>query len=829
MGTRLVLPTRLNLDAWNTYLQGYDDTLLAYINYGFPMGYIGPVSDTVSVPNHPSALQFGEHVSEFVDKERSLGGLIGPFDTPPFIGWCHVSPLMTRPKSDKDKRRVITDLTYPRQSSINAYIRKNTVMGLTNTHSLPTVDTVVDRILSLGPGAHMFTIDVSRAYKNFKSCPLDWPLLAVKWDGQYLIDVTMPFGARASSGHMQRVADAIVHILQKKGVVAHMYLDDLVVVAPTLEAANMQYDIARSLLAELGLPEAYEKSQPPSTTIKWLGITIDSTRGTLSMPPEKLAETLDLVKSVSARRSISRKQLQSVIGKLLHIAKCIRPARLFIARLLDELRGPPRFYININSSMKSDLTWFADFASTWNGVAIFPKPAPMREIVVDACLDGIGGASHRSAYARHLSDVSDQLSNISEIEAMNIAIALQTFVAENDRGKCIKVLCDNMAAVQVLQSGRGRNRVILEAARAAWMVQALFQVTVVYEHIPGRLNFLADALSRAHQSESHNAAALELVESLHLNWVEPCTYSLPIFKSILSRSGLRNTGDRGRAQTGDSKGPGHQCKQGISGSSIPEVLPHPQMAPTEPHVSADLHVSGAPKRAPTLSPDGKESSGPLKNIPAAGPSTTHSISLQGDEGSRSDDAEERLQEERTSPAIGSDYSGSSRRHPPYKGGGGGQSGHTNNVLRSVQAGGSGPTDHFRVRPPPAPDPWRCENSQRQDRDRDKGCKEPSTLRSAETGNNLCGRRPIVMPGSSTQACDAGVTHDEGDPTHVRLSGITAPYPSILCEGPVEGSSISHWSPTRCVYTTYPQESRCILGIQLGYTGETGTALWPMGQ
>ena len=209
----------------------------------------------------------------------------------------------------------------------------------------------------------------------------------------------MPFGACAGSGHMQRVADAIVHILSSKGITAHMYLDDLVVIAPTLQDANHQYDIVRALLAELGLPEALEKARPPSTAIKWLGFNIDSLTGTLSVPQDKLAETIKMVRAAVRRRSVTIKQLQVIIGKLLHIAKCIRPARLFIARLLDESRGQKRFYINVNSSMRSDLIWFLDFAEAWNGVAIFPKAFPVREVVVDACMDGIGAASHSSAYS----------------------------------------------------------------------------------------------------------------------------------------------------------------------------------------------------------------------------------------------------------------------------------------------------------------------------------------------------------------------------------------------------------------------------------------------
>ena len=214
--------------------------------------------------NHPSATQYPAQVDSFIKDEIRLGGIVGPMQAPPFVEWCHLSPIMTRPKADPEKRRIITDLTYPRPRSVNAYIRKNMVMGLTKTHSLPSVDAVVTRILDLGTGAKMFTLDISHAYKNFKSCPLDWPLLATKWDQAYYLDITMPFSARASSGHMQRVADAIVEILKQKGIVVHMYLDDLVVIAKDEVEAAAHYDIARALLHELGLPEASEKSQPLS-------------------------------------------------------------------------------------------------------------------------------------------------------------------------------------------------------------------------------------------------------------------------------------------------------------------------------------------------------------------------------------------------------------------------------------------------------------------------------------------------------------------------------------------------------------------------------------
>ena len=424
-GARLTLPTELNIPAWEKYLRGKDELLLAYIKFGFPLGYVGPVSDTVRTDNQPSARAYPAQVRGFIQKEMDLGGIVGPFKSPPFVGWAHVSPIMTRPKATEDQRRIITDLTFSYDKSVNAFIKKNTVLGLTHSHCLPSVDAVVHAIQEIGNSAVMCTLDVSRAYTNFKSCPLDWPLLNIQWDSEYYMDLTMPFGARASSSHMQRVADVIVSILSEKGIRCYMYLDDIFIIADSHEQAWAHYQDARALLHELGLPEALDKAQPPSHQVKWLGIEIDAKKGILSVPKEKLDDAIGMVNKYLHRRAVTRKQLQSILGKLLHIAKCIKPARLFVARLLEALRGAPGIFINIDSSMCSDLLWFRDFAVSWNGVSVFTEHIPTREILVDACLTGIGGASARHAYSCQVASQSDPVHNISELEAINVAVALK--------------------------------------------------------------------------------------------------------------------------------------------------------------------------------------------------------------------------------------------------------------------------------------------------------------------------------------------------------------------------------------------------------------------
>ena len=122
-------------------------------------------------------------------------GSLAHSSTPHSIPSAMSPPLMMREKGDQGKRRIITDMTYPQEASINAYIVKNGVYGFEHAHSLPTVDALVSDMAAMGPGTFLSSIDISRAYKNFVSDPLDWPLLCFAWENEYFCDLSMPFGA----------------------------------------------------------------------------------------------------------------------------------------------------------------------------------------------------------------------------------------------------------------------------------------------------------------------------------------------------------------------------------------------------------------------------------------------------------------------------------------------------------------------------------------------------------------------------------------------------------------------------------------------------------
>ena len=268
----------------------------------------------------------------------------------------------------------------------------------------------------------------------------------------------MALGARSSSCNEQRVANMIVRILGSEVIRTRMYLDDLIVVAENEEKAWAQYNRVKGLFMELGLPEAEDKAQSPCTKVKWLGIEICYTSMCLSIPEAKLKEIVAEAERCRAKRNIHRKLFECLLGKTLHVAKCVVPARTFLSSMLQAYREAKLWFVKVTAELKADLDWFCELCWQWNGKAVHSPRELNLCVQVGACLSSIGGSDGTRAYSGRLTAVEEEAFNITELEALNVIIALHTFLTDENRGSHVLAKCDNLAAVQALKWGRASNQ-----------------------------------------------------------------------------------------------------------------------------------------------------------------------------------------------------------------------------------------------------------------------------------------------------------------------------------------------------------------------------------
>ena len=120
--------------------------------------------------------------------------------------------------------------------------------------------------------------------------------------------------------------------------------------------------------------------------------------------------------------------------------------------------------------------------------------------------------------------VEENVYDINHLEALNVVVALPTFICDSDHGGHIHVLCDDQAAMHFLTTGRGHDPRLISAAHSAWMLQAMRQVKVSIHPVPGIENHFTDALCRAPISNSHKAIAKKACTDRNLSYVQPCLY-----------------------------------------------------------------------------------------------------------------------------------------------------------------------------------------------------------------------------------------------------------------------------------------------------------------
>ena len=227
-GARVPVKHQLNIVKWEEHRHLLPDTtLMDILNYGFPTGYTGAEPPSANLQNHSSATRNPSHVEGYIETEMAHDALLGPFPEAPFDEWFRTNPVMTRPKKDSTDLRVILDLSFPDGTSVNHTIPQHTLDSSDFKLQLPTPDLLANKIIQLGQGCLLYKIDLSRAYRQLRSDPRDWPLLGIRWGDQIYIDTAIPFGLRHGASACQRTSEAVVTIANDLyGTWALPYIDD---------------------------------------------------------------------------------------------------------------------------------------------------------------------------------------------------------------------------------------------------------------------------------------------------------------------------------------------------------------------------------------------------------------------------------------------------------------------------------------------------------------------------------------------------------------------------------------------------------------------------
>eukprot|EP00731_Ephydatia_muelleri_P033672 Em0035g9a len=464
--------TPLRRLAFERELKGHPDKawvswLLNGIDNGVSTGYNGP-HFPFTARNLTSALQHPEIVDAELLKEVELGRILGPFSQRP-LEHLRTSGLGAVPKKN-GKWRVILHLSAPECRSINDFIAKEEF----SIH-YSTIADAVALLSRFSKGARMAKVDLKSAFRMVPIQASEWELLGMYWRGQYYIDTCLPFGLRSAPNIFDNFASALHWVLENNyGAILLHYLDDFLLVDPP--------------------------NQP-------------TCQESMSTMLQKLQNISSLIKSWLGKCKATKRELLSLIGKLSFAAKVVPAGRLFLRRLIQLSTTVRKLHhhIHLNPEARADLRWWNSFLPSWNGISMFIAPewkdADSFQLYTDASGSFGFGAYLDGAWFRGDWQPHQQLlkRSIQWQELFAIVAAALTW-GHFLTGQRIRFHCDNLPIVQAWTNQSSRHPGIMDLLRTLFFIAARNNFTVSLVHLPGRLNCIADALSRNQMSRFFSLA-----------------------------------------------------------------------------------------------------------------------------------------------------------------------------------------------------------------------------------------------------------------------------------------------------------------------------------
>ena len=372
-----------------------------------------------------------------------------------------------------------------------------------------SVDDIVQRIQRHGQGTLLAKLDLADAFHHILVRPEDWELLGFSWCGKddndkpaqmFYFSTVLPFGLGSSPKLFTDFAHATQLIMLSRGVseVEH-YLDDYITLGPPGQpACQKNLDLMLDVCRDVGFAVNPAKVVQPSTVIEFLGIILDTNLMEMRISEDRLSGILDELQLWHGRTRARKREILSLIGKLIFISRVVHCGRTFVRRMIDLCKKVKHLHhtIKLNKAFQADVSWWLTFLPTWNGVGMFYDRQWTSDIDLELYTDASDKAvSGFFAGAWFVEQVMDTTRSINWRELYAVVLAASTW-GPLFAGKKILFHCDNQCVVHLLRNGTSKSPELMTLVRALFYIAATYQFDFSAEYIHTKSNTVADALSR---------------------------------------------------------------------------------------------------------------------------------------------------------------------------------------------------------------------------------------------------------------------------------------------------------------------------------------------
>ena len=347
---------------------------------------------------------------------------------------------------------------------------------------------------------------------------MHFPIWAIKNDRKdlYYIDID---ANNINKSHFNKDSDITYLPQYNKYRIALIfnYLDDILGGHTNEQSAWDQYYHSETILKRLSLKTKFVKGRPPNQIQTWLGKEYNTILQWLKLPDDKYNKYIKQLIAVKKLQYISAKNLLSIIGKARHMGTIYRPLNAF-ARGLEKYvyTGTPKIdltkQIHLSKALIRDLEFLMYAMEQANKFGVpftyFVRPLNKPDIIcyTDASLTvGIGGVASSGHY------IQQKWSDINLINAHKkdivwremcaifvLLYALREELKDAFYDKILHIYTDNEPCKWMLINMRAQlyRPDVQELINYICKLLIDYRIQFWIDHIPGKQNVIADALSR---------------------------------------------------------------------------------------------------------------------------------------------------------------------------------------------------------------------------------------------------------------------------------------------------------------------------------------------
>ena len=509
-GARIPLPhNNINVDSFRSYLTKYRYPhlhILQFVQFGFPLGLWTDAFLEPSDKNHSSSYSYHTYVDRFIESELENLGVTGPFESSPWEE-VMVSPMMTSHKKP-NSRRTVFDASFGLYS-----LNKNTPLKAYHDteyeFSFPKIDQFADKIAQLGPGCFLWKRDLSRFFLQLKVDPYEYDRLGFVWRAKLFLFVSFVWGCRHAGYAGQWLTTAVAFILaniglELTGLLYHClnYADDFAGAEETFDRAQLSFSTLGDLLVDIGLTESKSKASPPATTMTYLGVSFNTIDMCLHVDPDKMIELKTELHKWSRKTVAKKCELQSILGKLLWVSRAVRFSRVFVSRIIAEVRKLKKQSdkSTLSLDIRKDFLWWDRFMEVFSGVEIIPAPTASLAVYGDACVQGGGswypvvGEYFSLCFPDYMCS-PDVPIHIKEFIVVILCIRLW---GPQWSGQRVIIYCDNDAVCDCVTYQKPKDVKLQQLLRECLYWVCKYNFFPIMQKIASKDNNIADFISRVY-------------------------------------------------------------------------------------------------------------------------------------------------------------------------------------------------------------------------------------------------------------------------------------------------------------------------------------------